>query len=429
MRILSSGSHYYTSFSHSIRNNQVFSCFLADYRVLIRPSGKEIMVRLLAIYPGMDRRAEMLYSLQALSGFGTRTIVIAGRSMGLHGTGYRPLYERYGSVNVFRPYRDILEMFVCTPLHYDEVLGVAQDFDPDIILSSQEMTMRLSVNLVKRLHVPIVLWVETFLHGLSMGKIDMKWRLPYGLLLALAGMPPTLLAWWNWISINCDAFVTCNPLDKQFLSSLRFSTRKSVDYIPWPIGLDMERAVQLRTLNKKNYGIYAGSLSRGKNIEEFSKTIPQILKSTPTERFLFIGHGSEEKVIARLRQKFGNRILYVSDLPKEEVAKLIASAWYAYTPARQYGSWQFIGDCWALGTPLVTTYNSGYVQHQHNGLVVSPNEIVSAINRLFNEEVSYLELVKGGFSTADDRHPKRIAKKLFSILEGCMNAHSKSMCQ
>jgi glycosyltransferase involved in cell wall biosynthesis len=189
----------------------------------------------------------------------------------------------------------------------------------------------------------------------------------------------------------------------------------------------MERAVQLRTLNKKKYGIYAGSLLRAKNIVEFSETIPRILNNTPTERFLFIGHGSEEKVIARLRQQFGNRILYASDLPKEEVAKLIASAWYAYTPARKYGSWQFIGDCWALGTPLVATYDSGYVQHQRNGLVVSPDEIVSAISHLFHEKESYLELVKGGFSTADDRHPKRIAKKLFSILEGCMNAHSKSM--
>jgi glycosyltransferase involved in cell wall biosynthesis len=372
----------------------------------------------------MDRKAEMLYSLQELSQFGVETTVISARSMGLHGKGHGLAYERYDSLEVFRLYRDLNEMFVCTRLHYDEAFGLARKYDPDIILTSQEMTTRLSVSLAKRLNVPIVLWVENSLCDFARGKLGTGGRIPFGLLLALAQMPPTIMAWWNWISDRCDAFVTCNPNDEPFLGFLRFCLGKTVDYIPWPIGLDMKLAVQLRTRNKKKYGIYAGSLMRTKNIKEFSKTIPQILNNTPTEQFLFIGHGAEQNVITRLRRQFGNRILYIPDLPKEEVIKLIASAWYAYTPAKKVGSWQFIGDCWALGTPLLTTYESGYVQHQYNGLVVSPGEIVPAVNNLFQDKESYLKLLKGGFSTADDRHPKRIATKLFSTLKECMKAHS-----
>lgn len=382
------------------------------------------MIKLLAIYPGMDTRAEMLYSLQALSQFGIETIVITPRSRA-YGGGYRPLHERYGSVRVFRPYRDMNEMFYCARLHYDEVLGVAQDFAPDIILSSQERTMCLSVSLAKRLKVPIVLWVETSLHDLSMGKFEMEHLTPIGLRLALARIPPSLRAWWNWISARCDALVTCNPLDKPFLDSLHSSSGKTIDYIPWPIGLDMKYAAQIRTLHKKRYGIFAGSLLRVKNIREFSKTIPQILNNTPTEKFLFIGQGSGEKIIARLRRQFGKRILYAPDLPKEQVAKLIAKAWYAYTPARKYGSWQFIGDCWALGTPVVTTFESGYIQHEHNGLIVPPEKIVLAINNLFSQKELYLKLMKGGFSTADERHPEKIAKKLLSVLEKCLSTHVK----
>jgi glycosyltransferase involved in cell wall biosynthesis len=225
------------------------------------------------------------------------------------------------------------EVFVCTRLHYDEAFGLAQEYDPDIILTSQEKTTRLSVSLAKRLQVPIVLWVETSLYEFARGEIGER-RIPSSLLLTLAGMPPTMAAWWNWICYRCDAIVTCNPRDKSFLDYMRSSSGKTIEYIPLPIGLDMKRAVQLRTLNKKKYGIYAGSLLRKKNIKEFSKTIPQILNNTPTEKFLFIGHGAEENVITRLRQQFGNRILYTRDLPKEEVAKLIASACMLILPLR-----------------------------------------------------------------------------------------------
>jgi glycosyltransferase involved in cell wall biosynthesis len=183
----------------------------------------------------------------------------------------------------------------------------------------------------------------------------------------------------------------------------------------------MKYAAQIRTLHKRRYGIFAGSLLRAKNVREFSKTIPQILNNTPTEKFLFIGQGSGEKVIARLRRQFGKRILYTPDLPKEHVAKLIATAQYAYTPAKKYGSWQFIGDCWALGTPVITTHESGYIQHEHNGLVVPTEKIVLAINNLFYQKELYLKLMKGGFSTADERHPEKIAKKLLSVLEKCLS--------
>ena len=95
------------------------------------------MIKLLAIYPGMDQRSEMLYSLQELSNLGVETIVIAARSMGLHGTGFSLHNQNYQHLKVFRPYRNLHEMFMFNRLHYDEVLGLVNNFNPDIILSSQ----------------------------------------------------------------------------------------------------------------------------------------------------------------------------------------------------------------------------------------------------------------------------------------------------
>ena len=377
-------------------------------------------IKLLGIYPGMSRRAEMLYALQALKEFDVETIVIAGRSGGRHRTGYSPYYEDYSSLKVFRLYKNRKEMFFAPWLHYNEALSLARDFSPDIILTSQQTTARLAVNLADELEVPIVPWIESSAYEFATGKSDLKRRIPFNLLLSLAGMPPTRIAWWNWIISKSSAIITCNPQDKPYLRYLR-RYGKTIHYIPWPIGLDMDYASKLRASAKKKQGIYAGSLLSAKNVQEFEKTIPQIFKETPTERFLFIGHGPEEKTVMRLHQRFGNRILHARDMPKKEVAKLIASSWYACTPTGRYGSWQFIDDCWALGTPVIKT-DTGYVTHGHDGLVVPATEIVATVNRLFDEPKLYNRLVDGGLAEASERHPKRIAMKLFSVIAECVDA-------
>jgi hypothetical protein len=378
------------------------------------------MIKLLAIYPGMDQRSEMLYSLKELSKLGVQTVVIAASSMGLHGTGSSLGYEDYKYLKVFRPYRNLHEMFMLNRLHYDEVFEVAKNFAPDIILASQENTMPLAVKLASFLKVPIVLWVESSVLDLARGRIGYKPRLPINIQLAVAGISPTVLAWWNWLYRRCQWIITCNPSDKPYLNYLRTNFEKNVSYIPWPIGLDMDEANRLQTSSKDEYGIYAGSLLKMKNIEEFSFTIPRILNETSTKRFIFIGHGSEEKIIEGLRQRFGNRIFYARDLPKTEVAKLIAKAKYAYTPAKKVGSWQFIGDCWALATPIISTFEGDYITNNENGLITDSNQIGSAVNRLFNDTSFYHKLVTGGLSTANDRHPKNIALKLFSVLKQCL---------
>jgi glycosyltransferase involved in cell wall biosynthesis len=373
-------------------------------------------IKLLATYPGMSKRAEMFYSLPQLKSFGVDTMVIACRSEGLHGTGYLPYFSEYASMRVYRPYRNMMEMFLAPWLHYAKVQTLVREFDPDIILSSQQMTLNLAEKLAKEFQAPLVLWIETSAHEFATGKAA-KGRIPFKVLLSLARMPATETAWWKWIIRKCSAIITCNPTDKPYLKCLS-QYGKPIHYIPWPIGLDPGFANKLSSLPKKKWGIYAGSLLSSKNIREFEETIPKILKETPTEKFIFIGHGEEHKVIARLRRLFGSKIYYVPDMPKEEVANLIASSWYAYTPARKFGSWQFIGDCWGLGTPLVTTYNSGYIEHGYNGLFTSPKEIVTTVNTLFCDHKLYSRLRKGGFATADERHPKRIAEKLFGVIEG-----------
>ena len=372
----------------------------------------------------MNKRAEMFYCLPQLKGLGIDTMVIASRSAGLHGTGYLPYFSDYASLKVYRPYRNLTEMFLAPWLHYAKVHALVREFDPDIILSSQQMTLNLAEKIAKESEAPLILWIETPAHEFATGKAARYNAIPFQVLSSLARTPPTETAWWKWIIRKCNAIITCNPTDKPYLKCLS-QYGKPIYYIPWPIGLDPGFANKLRSLPKKKWGIYAGSLLSSKNIREFEETIPQILKDTPTEKFIFIGHGKEQKVIARLRRLFGSKIYYVPDMPKEEVANFIASSWYAYTPARKSGSWQFIGDCWGLGTPLITTYNSGYIERGYNGLFTSPKEIVTTVNTLFYNRKLYYKLRKGGFATADERHPKGIAEKLFGVIEECLNAERK----
>lgn len=78
----------------------------------------------------MNKRAEMFYSLPQLKGFGVDTMVIASRSAGLHGTGYLPYFSDYASLKVYRPYRNLMEMFLAPWLHYAKVHTLVREFDP-----------------------------------------------------------------------------------------------------------------------------------------------------------------------------------------------------------------------------------------------------------------------------------------------------------
>ncbi len=122
-------------------------------------------------------------------------------------------------------------------------------------------------------------------------------------------------------------------------------------------------------------------------------------------------------MIKKLEDKYGNALSYIDHLPRTEALKLISSSYFAYSPVK-IGGWGFIGDCWSMRTPLVMTHNDdNYVINDVNALVAKDeNDIVSQINRLFNDTELYQKLQKNGYEEYEKRKADVIGDKLYSIL-------------
>jgi hypothetical protein len=56
--------------------------------------------------------------------------------------------------------------------------------------------------------------------------------------------------------------------------------------------------------------------------------------------------------------------------------------------------------------------------------VVAPEKVPEAVDQLFHDPGLRQRIVQGGFATANERSPKRIASKLLSILEKCVDTHA-----
>jgi glycosyltransferase involved in cell wall biosynthesis len=368
-------------------------------------------LNILCIFPGMSKlvndNAHMLIRLQEK---GAKIVIVTGKSLGLKGKGNLPGYEDMDGVKIHRLYKNPQEMFLFPKRRLSQILEIAEDLKPDLIFCDQELNMRLAVLIQKSVKKPIVLMVE------DAGRIfsgefynSSKTRVA----MALFGIP-TGPKFWSWLCEKANALITCSPRDQQNLSLLSKHS-KPVFYLPWPsyIPKDFEYA----PTRENDVGLYIGSLYPFKNTQEFEKTLPIILEKSKTKKFVVVGSGPQALMIKKLEDKYGNALSYIDHLPRTEALKLISSSYFAYSPVK-IGGWGFIGDCWSMRTPIVMTHNDdNYVVDNVNALVAKDeNDILSQINRLFNDTELYQKLQKNGYEEYEKRKADVVGDKLYSIL-------------
>ena len=365
-------------------------------------------MNVLCLYPGMDKQvndnAHMLISLHKK---GVNLAIITGRSMGLKGQGKLPAYEEMDGIPIHRLYESI-DMWLFPNKALKRVLEIAQDLKPDLIFCSQELNMRLALMIQKTLKKPIVLLVEDagrILSGEAYRSTKMK------SLMFLFGIPSGPML-WSWLCQKTDALITCSPRDQANLVSLS-KHNKPLYFLPWPshIPENFEQA-QIRDRGK---ALYIGSLSQVKNTQEFELTLPVILRETETKQFIIVGLGPHIPIIKKLKEQYGQRIIHINHLIRDEALKLISSCYYAYSPVIT-GGWGFVGDCWSMKTPIIMTHNDHYVINNKNALVANDiNDLIKNINLLYKQQDLYETLQKNGYEEYTNRSAKTVADKLYSI--------------
>lgn len=375
-------------------------------------------MRVLAIYPGMDKRFnDNAYALTHLAQMGVKLEVITSRHAALKTEQQSSEYEDMDGVRIHRLYRDFGEQ-TASPLNkYDRVREIAGRLEPDLIFCSQQLNMPIAKLLKADLSAPIVLLVEFAWDPiLLLGR-----RRSYFGIRQLAPLAGKL--YWRRLCALSDAIIISNPPDRQHLRELG-ACGKPVYFVGWcnelPAAIDY-----LAKPKESGRGIYVGSLPRHsfKNSEELLSVIPLILEHTPAKEFIVIGNGELAEAIERLGRRWRGRLLHIKELTRSEVMELVAGSFFAFTPVKS-GGWGFIGDSWAVRTPVVAAHNGYEFVEGEDALIAScAAEIPNVIGRLYDDEQLYRRLQNGGYCRYREFHTARhVAEGYHHVFSSCLTA-------
>lgn len=346
------------------------------------------MLNVLCIYPGINKEVnDVAQLLIFLKKSGLDLSVITARSNRSKSVDTSPRYESMDGIGIYRLFDSFSEMVWFPDLLLRRTLSLARDLKPDLTFCSQELNMRIAVNLKKALRIPIVLLSE-FVGDLAAGKSRSK---KMSFLMQCLGVPYGS-AYWEWLTKWSDAIITCDPQDRvDLITQSKWAI--PVFYIPWCNQLPEDYSPASDRISGR--GMYAGALSGFKNSKEFLETIPLIMEKTSTSEFIFLG-GGDTSIIHLLREKYGSKIKYVRGMPRTKALELLSSCSFAYTPVKR-GGWGFIGDCWATKTPLVMTHNEYCAKSSIDSLVVNRTEIDTGISRILTNNALCKTLQENGY--------------------------------
>jgi hypothetical protein len=373
-------------------------------------------MNVLVLAPVMSKNlCDDYYLYKKLYEKGVNLAFITGISSGITRGNYSklPSYENFDGFPIHRLYNNYQyrnEMLLFPRKRLKEVLKIAKELKPDLILCHLHENMRLALLVQKYLRKPIVLHVEMTSNFTNNDPVG-SWKM--GLAFRLIGLPTRGLSLWSWLCDKADALITSDFRDQQILHLLS-KHGKPIYYLPWPAHIPDD--CELLPVKDKFRGIYAGWLAPFKNTQELEWAIPIILENTPTKEFVIIGTGVHEPIVKRLQLQYGEAIKHIPKLTRCEVIRYISGSYYAFSPARQ-GGWGFSGDCWGTRTPLLMLNNVYSSKTLDMCVVSSRKDLERKINHLYEDSLFYRQMQDAGYEMYKKRSADAVGEELHAILQ------------
>ena len=303
-------------------------------------------MRILAFYPALNPAVnDIAGALRYLAGRGHRVLVVAARRNASKSTHDWAAREEGAGLTILRPFHSFPAMVLRPATGLAQIRDLIAAFDPQVALCSHEGAVRAGLALQATTGRPLPLVVVT----------EYASRLAargYGGLLANLLLPPLGVPrgrrCWPWLGRHTAAIITCHPGDRVHLPGLSAGGAPVV-HVPWCNQLPPD--IALAPVRDPGLAVYVGAFSRRKGTGRLADLLPALLRQTPTRRVVLVGEG-RTGVVRQLARAFGHRIIHRPGLPRRDVLALLSRAAYGISPTR-CGGWGFIGDCWAVGTPVV----------------------------------------------------------------------------
>ena len=270
------------------------------------------------------------------------------------------------------------------------LLSRISEFDPDVIFCEEISNLPLAIKLKCKFKVPIVLRTEFAFDAKN----------PYrtaGRILRFLKTPLTgdflavLLArlLWRWAYGNSDAIISCYFEDARYQPTIQ---NTPFYYVPWPCFDPAKSPIAER---KKNRAVFIGAFDPHKNLAEFLITIPALLAETPLQEFYIVGTGKDSEAVEELKLRFPDSIYHLQSMSREDCLELIESCFFSYSPALR-GGWGFIGDSWAMNTPVLATSNHYGFRDEVDTFVATTEEVVEKVNAFYDDPELYDRVRRGG---------------------------------
>lgn len=324
-------------------------------------------------------------------------------------------YEKDGELEIYRPYKSVREQNRQFLKHKRLILDLISNYEPDIIFCEEIGNFRFSLFLKRYFKIPLILRSEYTHDPLNPYKTMARFLKLFQTRLTGDFVPTVLSAvLWRWIYKNSDAVVSCYFKDRGKQPHVNGTP---FYYVPWPTHLETKVTERLQS-NKSL--VFIGALDDHKNISEFLSTIPKLLQQTPTEEFYIVGMGKNLHVVEELVDLFPGCIKHIKSLPRRACLDLIKSSFLAYSPSTS-GGWGFIGDAWAMKTPLIVTNNHYEFQDKLDAVVTTTCGIVDRVNELYEDQGVYKRLQRGGYERFHGNHTSEaVGREYLKILKATL---------
>tara|TARA_Y100000766_G_C18879299_1_gene592523 strand:- start:409 stop:1551 length:1143 start_codon:yes stop_codon:yes gene_type:complete len=361
-------------------------------------------MNILLLTPGINKKYnDNYFAYDFMAKKGNNVLAITQREHINKGTGTQisSSFEVNGSFIIHRLFETWKQQKSLTAriFKYHQIKKILVEFKPEVIICEELSNMPLAVKIKKNFNLPLVLRVEFAYNqnypyrtmGVMLKKFKNKFTGDY---------LPNLIgkSIWKWACRNSDAIISCFFQDlsqKQIIpKSIPFY------YVPWPTFLPK---VSTKPKKISHRAVFIGSFEKHKNLRELEETIPVLFKNTPIKEFYIVGTGEDLNIITNLKAKFPNNIKHFTSLSRDECLNLICSSYLSYSPATM-GGWGFIGDSFAMKTPIIITHNHYGFKNGTDSIVTSPSLIVKAVNSLYNNNELYNKISLGAYQRFIKNH-------------------------
>lgn len=370
-------------------------------------------MKILLLTPGINKKYNdnyFAYNFMAESGIkilaiSQRENINKGKDMGLN-----PEFEREGNIVIYRIFDSLIQLnsLIYQTIKFPKIKKIVKDFKPDLIFCEELSNLNLAIKIKNRFNIPLVLRVEFAYNkeypyrvlGIFLKKFKFKFT---------GDFFPILIGnlIWNWAVKNCDSIISCHFEDSK--RDFKDYKLKNFYYVPWPTFLPV---IETEMKKNRNRIVFAGAFDKHKNLKEFKITIPLLLKNTPINQVYIVGTGEDLKIIEDLKAKYPDNIYHINSLNRNDCLNLISKSYFSYSPAIR-GGWGFIGDSFALKTPVIFSHNHYGFKNNIDSIFIIPEEIDKTVNKIYNDKFLYEKISSSGYERFIKNHTSEAVGQRF----------------